>query len=111
MKKLLALPSTLIAWFIARYSKHANTAIAAGRRPHRLPCEGDQACSELFAADLNAAGAGTAITNMQNRCPKGKSHALKALGVSAAVVLIPVIAMSASDDCFPPVDGALGCGS
>ncbi len=99
----------LIKWLIGRYSQAANTQIEAGKRPPLLPCESDGIpCSLKFATMVTKFGTSVAVGDLSGRCPKGQHHALKAIAYSAALAIVPIVALSASDDCTS-CDSAFGC--
>ena len=94
----------IVSGLVERYQATAQAAYVAGNRPHLLPCEQvtGEHCSTRFAQVVENGGAVSAVKELTERCPKGSTHAVKALGWSAFIALSPFGAStSINDPCCP----------
>ncbi len=93
----------IVSGLVGRYQATAQASHEAGNRPYLLPCEAETGmhCSTRFAQVAGSGGAASAVAELMNRCPKGPTHAVNALGWSALVALSPFGASSINDPCCP----------
>src|SRR3989344_7142840 len=93
----------MLTELIAAYQRRAQENFNAGNRPYFLPCEQvtGEHCSTRFARVAENNDGMSAVTELMGRCPKGPTHAVKALGWSAFIALSPFGASSINDPCCP----------